>query len=167
MFLNFLFDNFLPEIVYNINDYIQPTLIEFYNLGKINRKSYSIYKEKLNELKYSAYLIINSYTNTTSYNIIFDKYLSIVIHQPNSKFKFNFLSGEYLDHVYDNNFIVIYINNNLEIIKTEFRNCYDIEIVMSNDNYYILYDSYGVHHYELTYEEALLIKNSIKHKIKN
>ena len=131
MLIFFLFDIIPPEIVYNIRNYLRPNFIERYYLGLLNKRAYDFYKQNLLELKCIAHTMINPYVHIPDYNIIFDKYLSIVIHKTNAKYKFNLESGEYLDHVYDNNFIVIYINDKLEIVKKEFNNCYNIEIVTS------------------------------------
>ena len=175
MFIFFLFDIIPPEIVYNIRNYLQPNFIERYYLGLLNKKAYDFYKQKLLKLKSIAYTMINPYVHIPDYNIIFDKYLSIVIHKTKAKYKFNPENAEYLDHVYDNNFIVIYVNDKLEIIKKEFNNCYNIEVVscytndtLLNNNYkysYILYDSYGIYHYEISFREAQSISLAIKETI--
>jgi len=168
MFLFFISNIITDEIVLNIENYIESNLFDRYNIARINKFSYEIYKNEINRLKNSAYGIIHSYLKTNVHDIIFDKYLSIVIHQANPKFKNNLISGEYLDHIYDNNYIVIYINDRLDLIVKEFKNCYSIEVVSTSaadisvckdyvTYHYILYDSYGIFHYELRKREAYTI----------
>ena len=70
MFIFFLCDIILPEIVYNIRNYLRPNFIERYYLGLLNKEAYDFYKQKLLKLKSIAYTMINPYVHIPDYNII-------------------------------------------------------------------------------------------------
>ena len=180
---SFLLKAFLPEIAENIISYSKLNFKEKYNLGITNKQTYDKYLKELIKLKELAYCLIKTSLTSYSKNFIqdlikstkiFDKYFAVIIKQTSI-----IENRGYIYYAFER-YIVIYIDNNCEIIKYILYSndplciqCYKADKKYNylfiqkkkkdNNNYYCLL--YDYKYIGIMHRESISIKMAIDNQI--